>query len=82
MLRHRSFNETRSCGNITVQGIRLEENGHGYTSQLNITVDSSLENKTIECFYQNGDTTTVIGSLSIEITKGKPSFQLQHSCLE
>ena len=75
VLRHRSFTENRSCGNITARGIRVEDSGC-YTSQLNITVDSSLENKTVECIYQNGTTTTVLGSSSIEITKGMMQSRL------
>ena len=68
VLHHRSFNETRNCGNIVVRGI--QEDNSCYTSQLNVTVDPSLDNKTVECFYSNGTTTTVIGTSSIEITKG------------
>lgn len=52
----------------------MEENGF-YTSQLNVTVDYSLDNKTVECVYDNG-TTTVIGTSSIEIIKG------ENSCME
>ena len=70
VLRHRTFIQTRSCGNrITGRGIRIERNSY-YTSQLNITVDSSLDNKSVECVYNNGTTTTVIGSSYIEIMKG------------
>jgi hypothetical protein len=66
IIRHRTFTQTRSCGNITGRGIGMEENGC-YTSQLNVTVDSSLDNKTVECIYNNG-TTIVIGTSSIEIS--------------
>jgi hypothetical protein len=72
VLRHRTFTQTRSCGNFTGQGIGMEENGC-YTSQLNITVDSSLDNKTVECIYDNGTHTTVIGTSSIEIMNGENS---------
>ena len=70
VLRHRTFTQTRSCGNsITGQGIGIEEDGY-YTSQLNITVDSSLDNKSVECVHNNRTTTTLIGSSYIEIMKG------------
>ena len=71
VLRHRSFNESRSCGNdyVTGQGIRVEESSC-YRSQLNVTVDSRLDNKTIECIYDNGNTSIVIGTSPVEITKG------------
>ena len=68
VLHHRSFNEGRNCGNIVVRGI--QEDSGCYTSQLNVTVDPSLDNKTVECIYSNGTTTTVIETSSIEITKG------------
>jgi hypothetical protein len=75
VLRHRTFTQTRTCGNITGRGIGMEENGC-YTSQLNVTVDSSLDNKIVECIYNNG-TTTVIGTSSIEIIKGENSSVYQ-----
>ena len=71
MLRHRTFMQNRTCGNyITGRGIGVEENGC-YTSQLRVTVDSSLDNKTVECTYDNGTTTMIIGVSTIEIMKGK-----------
>ena len=69
VLRHRTFMQNRTCGNITGRGIGVEESC--YTSQLRVTVDSSLDNKTVECTYDNGTTTTVIGVSTIEIIKGK-----------
>ena len=74
VLRHRSFTGgVRSCdgGSVAAQGIRVEDNSC-YTSQLqlNVTVDSSLDNKTIECIYNNGTTTAVIGTSTIEIITG------------
>ena len=70
VLRHRTFIHTRTCGNsITGQGIGIEGNSC-YTSRLNITVDFSLDNKSVECVYNNGTTSTVIGSSNIEIMKG------------
>ena len=70
VLRHRTFIQTRTCGNITGRGI--EEGNDCYISQLSITVDSSLDIKSVECIYDNGST-TVIGSSYIEITKGENS---------
>ena len=69
ILRHRTFTQTRTCGNITGRGIGIEEDGY-YTSQLNITVDSSMDNDSVECIYNNGTTTTMIGSTYIEIMIG------------
>ena len=73
VLHHRSFNETRICGNITVQGIKVHVGESScYTSQLNVTVDSRLDNETlsIECIYNDGTNKTVIGTSSVEVTKG------------
>ena len=69
ILRHRTFTQTRTCGNITGRGIGIEENVC-YTSQLNIIVDSSLDNESVECIYDNG-TTTIIGISFIETIKGE-----------
>ena len=75
VLRHRSFNETRICGDITGQGIQVHMGESGrYTSQLNITVDPRLDNETIECIYHNGTATTLIGTSSVEVTQGERLF--------
>ena len=62
--------------------VRVEDNSC-YTSQLqlNVTVDSSLDNKTVECVYNNGTTTAVIGTSAIEIIKGARKSQL-YSCMK
>ena len=75
VLRHRSFNESRSCGNITGQGIKVQVGEGGcYTSRLNVTVDPRLDNETIECIYHNGTTETLIGTSSVEVTEGERSI--------
>ena len=51
------FTQMRTCGNITGRGTE-EGNGY-YNSQLNITVDSSFDNKTVECIYDNGTTKAI-----------------------
>ena len=70
VLRHHFFTGVRSCndGSVIAQGIGVENNSC-YASQLNVTVDYNLDNKTVECLHDNGTTTAVIGTSSIEITK-------------
>ena len=74
ILRHtniRTFRDIRGCknGDIIAQGTRFEVANNSYTSQLNITVDSSMDNSSVECTYNNG-TITTIGESLIAITKG------------
>lgn len=59
----------RGCngGTIIGRGVRVESN-YIYTSQLNVTLSSTIE-KSIECIYINGST-TVIGVLPVGIMTG------------
>ena len=52
--------------------IRVMENN--YTSQVNITVDHSMDSKSVTCTYNNGSSTNVIGITSISLTKGKREY--------
>ena len=56
-------------GAIRSRGIRIEENR--YTSQVNVTVDSYMDGKTVECYYES-DTQlkTLISNFSIMVTSG------------
>lgn len=79
VLRHSQFTApqgtTGECNNglimITGRSLRVDsDSGDCYTSQLNITVISSLSNHTVECAYSGGGT-SVIGSSTIDISRGK-----------
>ena len=64
------FTDIRGCngGAIIGRGIRIDN--MCFTSQLNITVDSSMDGKSIECFYNNGTSANLIGNSSVTITSG------------
>ena len=73
LLRHSQFESQAAIGEcnngaITGRGIRSLDNA--FTSQLNVSVTTSLRGKTVQCVYDNG-TTTTIGRSSIIITTGK-----------
>ena len=66
----RRFIEIRGCNNgaIIGRGIRIE--GPCFTSQLNITVESNMEGESVECIYNDGTATSLIGNSTITITSG------------
>ena len=74
ILRHSQFggpyNTIRSCNNgeIVVQSLGVVNNS--YISQLSVTVSPELNNTTVECWYINDITLTVIRSIQI-IVLGK-----------
>ena len=70
----RRFPSTTSLGcndgAIRGRGIKVEENR--YTSQVNVTVDSYMDGKTVEC-YRGSDISqqkTLISNFSITVTSG------------
>ena len=65
-IRSRFIGTSRGCndGAIRGRGIRIEENR--YTSQVNITVDSYIDGRSVECFYGK----TLVGNSTIMITTG------------
>ena len=76
VLRHSQFTSlegaTGECnsGLVMIAGHSLRVEGDCYTSQLNITVSSSLNSQTVECAYSGGET-SVVGSSTIDIMRGK-----------
>ena len=80
VLRHSQFTApqgaTGECddGLISIRGHSLRVSGDCYTSQLNITVSSSLNNQTVECAYSGGET-SIVGSSIIDISRGKIMYQ-------
>ena len=59
-----------SCNNgaIAARNLRIENNQ--YISQLNVTVDGNMIGETIECAYDDGGTTNIIGTNVITATSG------------
>ena len=74
-LLHSRFNTSTginaTCNNGTILGYSLPANASSncYTSQLHITITPSMVGKKIQCVYDNGVTTDVIGNFSIEGTQ-------------
>ena len=65
-----SFMDIRGCNSGAIIGRGVEIEDACYTSQLNITVDSSMNGKSVECIYNNGTFASVIGNSSVTITSG------------
>lgn len=66
----RRFLGTRGCSNggTSARGIRIDENC--YTSILNLTVYPDTAGKSVECIYNNGTDTSLIGNSSVTLTSG------------
>ena len=70
-LRHSAFTQTRSCNEGAISGYGAKsQNNCCYTSQINITTSPLMNNKTVECAYNNGSTTTVIGTSVVIVISG------------
>ena len=69
-LRHSAFTQIRGCNRGTIIGYGVNSQNSCYTSQINITTSSTMNNKTVECVYNNGSTISVIGTSVITIISG------------
>ena len=56
-----------SCNNGAIVGQSLSAVNNCYTSQLNVTVDASMNGQTVKCVYNNGATESEIGTSTITI---------------
>lgn len=66
ILLHNRFNNesSKDCnGNIMV--VSTEVNGNKYTSQINITFNSFLIGKFVECFSDDGHTSSLVANYTI-----------------
>ena len=72
--------EVKFCEDRILEARSVKVENNSYTSQLNVTLTSNITGKIIECAYDNGHNTTLIGSL--EITAGiKLMHDPQYSCI-
>ena len=62
--------ETKGCNNGAITGRGIRVIGNNYTSQINITLDPSMDGKSVVCSYENGSSDTIVGNSSIEFTTG------------
>lgn len=72
LLSHSLFSSgtTDSCNNGAIVGHSVRAVSNCYTSQLNVTVDASMNGQTIKCIYNNGSTEREIGRNTIVIREG------------
>lgn len=77
VLRHSQFggrNGTfRSCNNGAIAGRSIDVENNCFTSQLNVTVSTSVNNRTVQCDHDSNDETqiTLIGKEIINVISGK-----------
>ena len=75
ILRHSQFSmpggTSKGCNHRAIMGRSLRVENNHYTSQLNVTVSASLNNKTVQCVH-NSDrgTSTVVGNGSLYVISG------------
>ena len=60
-----------TCNNGVITGHSLRVVNNNFVSQLNVTVSSSFDGKSIQCSHDNGVTITVTGTRTISIATGK-----------
>ena len=73
LLRHSQFDSgitDKECnnGSIVARSVRVVDDS--YISQLNVTVRPEMNNKTVECLYDDGTMTALIGISTVTITTG------------
>ena len=76
LLRHSKFNASEKaygeCNNGAIVARAIGVLDNYYTSQLNVTLSPEMNNRTVECVYDNG-TETIVGSAVLAFTTGKPA---------
>ena len=72
-LRHSKFNASEKpygeCNNGAIAARAIGVVDNHYTSQLNVTLSPEMNNRTMECIYDNG-TETIVGSAVLAFTTG------------
>ena len=68
-LRHTQFNSgaSGSCNNDALMAKSIRVTNDCYTSQLNVTVSSTLNNKTIQCTHDSNMGSRIIGSSTLHV---------------
>ena len=73
ILRHTQFASGGAiglCNNGDVVGRGVLQQNNCFTSQLNITLRSNLNGRSIECVYENVENVTLVGRRVINVTSG------------
>ena len=77
-LLHSVFTQMRGCNNGAIIGRGISSQNSCYISQINITTSSSMNNGTVECLYNTGSVTSVIGTSMITVISGKLYYYTEH----
>ena len=68
----------QSCDNVIMaRGVNVTDTGNNtqcFSSQLNITVNPSMRNKSVECTHDSADGSTVIGTSTLVFTTGRKDY--------
>ena len=73
ILRHRLFASDQAfgiCNNGDIIGCGLGVVNNCYTSQLNVTVRESFNNKTVQCFLTSSEGIRIIGESILSVVSG------------
>lgn len=65
----------RTCNNGQIVGRSLGVTNNCYTSQLDVNITAEIEGGTVECVYESGSATEVIGSSLLSLTTGSYSYR-------
>ena len=53
------------CNNGSIEGVSLHVLNNTFTSQLTVTISHGMNNKSLECEYDNGTTTRTVGIIPL-----------------
>ena len=73
-LRHSLFVSNgvfRICNNGDIVGRSIRAVNNSYTSQLNVTVRESFNNKTVQCVLSSNEGTRTVGESILYVISGK-----------
>ena len=73
-LRHSQFESNQafeSCNNGDISGYGIRVINNCYTSQLNVTVRESFNNKTVQCILNSNEGMRIIGESLLSVVSGK-----------
>lgn len=60
-----NYEDVRSCNDGGITGKIIREENDTSCSQLNVTLTDKIAGKSIKCAYDNGQSETIVGSLSL-----------------
>ena len=86
VLRHSQFavgGASGDCNNGAIVGQSVGVEGNRFTSQLNVTVSTSLNNKTVQCAYDSGVQMNTVDEASLNVISGiKNTIYVHRDCVK